>query len=147
MMLACLLALLLDLDTFENISDTIPHISHQLLLQVPADETIAVRLMAQQESEAAERSQIKALVLEANQREQDEEAAAAAAARADAAANRKGYRGGRSRGYGGSGGPYRYQTPGGGGGGGKATQPGPQLTLRGHVHQLTGEKAEDRYPG
>lgn len=97
--------------------------------------------MAKQESEAAERSQIKALVLEANQRDQAEEAAAAAAARAAAMANRRGYRSGRSRGPGG--GLYRYQTP----AGSARAQQGPQLTLRGHVHQLTGERREQEYPG
>jgi hypothetical protein len=101
-------------------------------LQVPADAAIAVRLMAQQQSEAAEREQIKALVLEANLRDEAEQQAAAtlAAQRAAAATGRRPYRGGRGH-HGG--GLYKYQTP-----AGAARQQGPQLTLRQHVSQLTG---------
>lgn len=103
--------------------------------QVPADAAIAVRLMAKQQSEAAEREQIKALVLEANQRDEAEQQAAAAAAaaqRAAAAGSRRGYRSG-GRGHGGL---YKYQTP---AGAARGAQPGPKLTLRQHVSQLTGE--------
>jgi hypothetical protein len=100
---------------------------------VPADAAIAVRLMAKQQSEAAEREQIKALVLEANLRDEAEEQAAAtlAAQRAAAATGRRPYRGGRGQHHGD--GLYKYQTP-----AGAARQQGPQLTLRQHVSQLTG---------
>jgi hypothetical protein len=75
-------------------------------------------------------------VLEANEREEAEQQAAAAAARAAAAASRRGGGGGK----GGRGGLYRYQPP--GGGGSKGGQPGPQLTIRHHVSQLTGSSGE-----
>ncbi|WIA32391.1 hypothetical protein OEZ86_003220 [Tetradesmus obliquus] len=70
-------------------------------LHVPANAAIAVRLMAQQQSEAAEREQIKALVLEANLRDEAEQQAAAvlAAQRTAAATGRRPYRGGSSRGH------------------------------------------------
>jgi hypothetical protein len=103
---------------------------------VPVDAAIAVRLVAKQQSEAAEREQIKALVLEANLRDEAEQQAAATleAQRAAAAAGRRPYRGGRGQHQGG--GLYRYQTP----AGAARQQQGPQLTLRGHVSQLTGRK-------
>jgi hypothetical protein len=90
--------------------------------QIPADAAIAVQLLAKKQSEEAERSQIKALVLEANQRDEAEEAAAAAAA--SAAAHRGGGRGGGGRG----GGLYRRS--------GRNPSKGPQLTIARHVNQL-----------
>ncbi|KAF8071278.1 UPF2 [Scenedesmus sp. PABB004] len=95
-------------------------------IHVPADAAMAVRLMAKQRSEAAERSAIKALVLEANQRDEAEERAAAAAEAARLAGGRAA-RGGRAR----------FQPP----GGARGPAAGPQLTLRGHVAQLTGQRA------
>lgn len=101
-------------------------------MQVPADAALAARVLAQKESEEAERSQIKALVLEANERDEAEQQAAAAAARAArAAAFRRGGRGGGQQ-------LYRQRAPGRGAGGRKGPQQGPQLTLAQHVNQLTG---------
>lgn len=100
------------------------------VVQVPADAALAARVLAKKESEEAERSQIKALVLEANERDEAEQQAAAAAARAArAAAFRRGGRGGGQQ-------LYRQRPPGRGAGGRK--QQGPQLTLSQHVNQLTG---------
>lgn len=101
--------------------------------QVPVDAALAARVLAQKESEEAERSQIKALVLEANERDEAEQQAAAAAARAArAAAFRRGGRGSGQQSL------YRQPARGRGAGGRKGPQQGPQLTLSQHVNQLTG---------
>lgn len=105
--------------------ETHSHTHTYACTQIPADAALAARVLAQKQSEEAERSHIKALVLEANQREEAEEAAAAAAAReARAAAFRRGGRGG---------GGQLYRRP---GGRQQQQQAGPQLTIARHVNQL-----------
>jgi hypothetical protein len=100
---------------------------------VPADAALAARVLAQKENEEAERSQIKALVLEANERDEAEQQAAAAAARAARAAA---FRRGGGRGYGQQS-LYRQRGTGRGPGGRKQAPAGPQLTIGQHVNQLS----------
>jgi hypothetical protein len=77
---------------------------------VPASAALAARVLQKQQSEAAERSQIKALVLEADKREQQEAAGGGGAGGGGGVS--RGGRGGFGRGGG-----RRYTLYGGRGGG------------------------------